>query len=513
MIVFTSCIEEPTEKFEVPQQNPKLALVKNWFETHKNELRIGDSRDSYRTESNELILPFFEKEPDWDKFHIFQFPDGREVYEISLTNSELYFPVYLLDSLPGMIPKKSVIQNIMFVENNQTQRFDPLIVRYYPDNKESLREFEEIYYGMIDMNWSGMVDIWTYDERHFISFTIRDGAITSSEQTLPKDPESHQDIGANLLTTEPCREVVTQRNYVGSDGVVTVSFTVSYHCSGGGSSSGSSSGSTYGNDSGTTYTYTGPYQGGGSGSYGSVEVPTYTPPAITAPTVINRLTNPCASTIFMQIKKGGLISAVSASGTEFSKNILDLLNNSKKYDVVIQNSSNVEGNARTIPRQLNETTGKYDIMIELSNDYLSKATQLSIVRTIIHESIHAYLLHEGYTNPLGDLFSGLQRYSVATGTSSVNQIHHEFMPQYIDAIAFSLWSWDMANGSKGQIPLSYMKDLAWGGLTSYRDKNGNVQYYDSFKERFPNSSDRNRIEGVIKNESDGNNAAKSQKCP
>ena len=36
--------------------------------------------------------------------------------------------------------------------------------------------------------------------------------------------------------------------------------------------------------------------------------------------------------------------------------------------------------------------------------------------------------------------------------------------KFIDLIAYSLWSWDMAYGSKAQIPLSYMKDLAWGGL-------------------------------------------------
>ncbi|MGY6745073.1 MAG: hypothetical protein ACXIUQ_20240 [Cecembia sp.] len=86
------------------------------------------------------------------------------------------------------------------------------------------------------------------------------------------------------------------------------------------------------------------------------------------------------------------------------------------------------------------------------------------------------------------------------------------MPQFIDAIAYSLWSWDMAYGSKGQIPLSYMKDLAWGGMTSYKDENGIIRYYDSFKERFPNSNDRYRIERNIKNESDGNWSAKGKKC-
>lgn len=122
-------------------------------------------------------------------------------------------------------------------------------------------------------------------------------------------------------------------------------------------------------------------------------------------------------------------------------------------------------------------------------------------------------MHEQYTSPTGNLHLGLTRYAIGKNYTEGNQIHHEFMPQFIDAIAYSLWSWDMSNGSKGQIPLSYMKDLAWGGLTSFRDANGNIKHYDSFKERFPNSSDRNRIESIIKNESDGNNSAKSQKCP
>jgi hypothetical protein len=227
---------------------------------------------------------------------------------------------------------------------------------------------------------------------------------------------------------------------------------------------------------------------------------------------MNQLTNPCASELFKQVKKGGLISAVSTGGSEFSKNILDLLNASDKYNVLITNS-NIEGNGKTKTRSFNETTGKFDIMIELSNDYLSKATQLSIVRTIIHESIHAYLLHEQYTNPHGDLYSGLSRYIFKSGITDPNRLHHEFMSQFIDAIAYSLWSWDMAYGSKGQIPMSYMKDLAWGGMTSYKDGNGIIKYHDSFKERFPKSSDRNRIERNINNEIDGNVSAKGKKCP
>jgi len=228
--------------------------------------------------------------------------------------------------------------------------------------------------------------------------------------------------------------------------------------------------------------------------------------------IINKLTDPCASEIFDQIKNGGLISAVSVMGTEFSKSILDLLNRSQKYDFVILNSSNISENGKTTTRVFNQNTGKYDVKIELSNNYLNHATQLSIVRTIIHESIHAYLLHEQYTNTTGDLYQDLTNYAFSNGYAQGNQLHHEFMRQFIDAIAYSLWSWDMAYGSKGQIPLSYMKDLAWGGMTSFRNPDGTIEYYDSFKANFPDQIDKNRIEKNIKNESDGNNSAKSKKC-
>ena len=84
----TSCVEEP----EVPQmqisENGELMKVKSWFDENKTKLRLPERDSNLRTESEELILPFFEKEPDWDKFHHYYFPDGSEVFEVSLENGE-----------------------------------------------------------------------------------------------------------------------------------------------------------------------------------------------------------------------------------------------------------------------------------------------------------------------------------------------------------------------------------------------------------------------------------------
>jgi len=468
-MVFTSCIEEPTEKFEVPQQDPKLALVKNWFETHKNELRIGDSRDSYRTESHELILPFFEKEPDWDKFHIFQFPDGREVYEINLANAELYFPVYLLDSLPGMIPHKTVIQNIMFVENTQTQRFDPLIVRYYPDNEKSLREFGKVYYGMIDMDWSGMVDIWTYDERHFISFTIREGTITSSMQTLNKDPNSHQPTGTNLLTTEPCREAVIPRNYVDVDGVVTVSFTVTYYCSsGGGSSSGGSTGSSYGNDSGTSWGSggTGTYEYGGSGSYGTVGGTTYTPPVITSPTIRIELIDMEELSDCHQDIINDLIGSTQFEFFRIFRLFYGDKPIPKNYNVKFQYG--VCGNGATACTDPKLNNGWSTITIDPNVN--SQATDLSIARTIMHEVLHAYLLFETQFPSDCDLNCLLTKYIIKYGSIDLNPTHHNLFVEtkFLNDIALELQNFAVSMGYNPNTlgGDQFFKDMAWGGLTS-----------------------------------------------
>jgi hypothetical protein len=98
--------------------------------------------------------------------------------------------------------------------------------------------------------------------------------------------------------------------------------------------------------------------------------------------------------------------------------------------------------------------------------------------------------------------TGLNNYLLSKGMTANHIGHHEFMSQYVNAIAHSLYQWDLRSGSKGNISLSYMKDLAWGGLTGYLDPDTN-QYvrYDAFVQFAQNSNTvMNRIESIIYNE-------------
>jgi hypothetical protein len=460
-MVFTSCIEQPTEKLAVPEQNPKLALVKSWFDTHRYELKIGDSRDSYRTESNELILPFFEKEPDWDKFHIFQFPDGREVYEISLANAELYFPSYLSDSIPGMEPNKAVIQNIMFVENKENGRFDPVIARYYPNNENSIREFGEIYYNMIDLGWSGTVDIWTYDERHFIGFNILEGELVSTVRYDTGIDENAKAINGHNYLTVDCFRVPTTVTYTYTttgNYETTIEATQHYAtiCSSGGSS-GSGSGS------GTTYNYVGTSDQDSSGSYGTVGGTTYTPPVITSPTIRIELIDMEELSDCHQDIINDLIGSTQFEFFRIFRLFYGDKPIPKNYNVKFQYGvcGNPNANACTSP---NLDNGWATITINSSN--LKNSSDLSFARTILHETLHAYFLFEALYPSNCDLECLLNNYLIRyNSTSHNNMTHHALFTEtkFLNDISVELKNYGQSKGYS--FTDQFYNDLSWGGLT------------------------------------------------
>ena len=93
MLVF-SCIDRE-EVLQLEQDTAsEIKSVKQWFDINKVSLNKEGSDVRAREMSKELILPFFEKEPDWSKFSEYHFRDGRKVFEIHLKN------------LSGIMPKR-----------------------------------------------------------------------------------------------------------------------------------------------------------------------------------------------------------------------------------------------------------------------------------------------------------------------------------------------------------------------------------------------------------------------
>lgn len=195
--------------------------------------------------------------------------------------------------------------------------------------------------------------------------------------------------------------------------------------------------------------------------------------------------------------------------------IIVLLNEVADFDIVAYdtNLGDPDISAETEKEYFLNVAGNHEVSITFNDQYLSEATKLSIARTILHESVHAWMIYQGYCSPDGDFYEGFGNYLISKGLTNSPSGHHQFMSEYVDAIAYSLYQWNIKWGN-GDIPLSYMKDVAWGGLTGYKDPDTN-QYirYDSFIQYSNNSSTvMDRIENVIYNERKSNSYAQGTSC-
>ena len=443
----------------------QLNKVQKWFLEHKDELMIGTRGSDLRTKSQELILPFFEKEPDWDKFHVYQFPDGREVYEINLANAQVYYPASLKDSLPNTAPSVAVIQNIMFVENKQNGRFDPIIARYYPNNEASIRDFEEIYYNKIDLAWSGVLDLWTYDERHFVGFNIVEGDLISSfTYDKGEDANARKNIGGENLLTVDCFRVAVGVEYTyspyGEYGQTVVTTTrYSTICSGGGSSGGGAAGE--GASSGN-YTYSGGGYGYTEGSSANTNPVTYAPPRVPAPAVFEinmKGLSPCHQDIIK-----GLIGGTQQ---EFRR-IFDKFNGNypvpTSLNVKFQygNCNGTGATACTDPKIVNGFSNIY-----INQTITGNATDLSMARTIMHEMLHAYLLFERNYPSDCDLNSLLNEYINKYGGDNLNPSHHNLFVEtkFLNDISIELKNYATSIGyNVNVLGNQFFLDMAWGGL-------------------------------------------------
>ncbi len=225
----------------------------------------------------------------------------------------------------------------------------------------------------------------------------------------------------------------------------------------------------------------------------------------------SKLTNPCAKIIFSGLKtemiKKDLLKKfmVTPNGIKltFAEEILKLFNDSNTFDLTIENGSLTNSNGSTSGTK-----------IIIDNSYLKKATQLSIARTMIHEMVHAFL-NVKYSQPIDAGFDFRQKMELYTQESGcdindVERFHHEFMGQYVNAIAISLYNWDSKYGTGGNLGWDYYKFMAFGGL--YFEENGITQETYSFQVLIPKQTDRDKIKNILKNEQDGNSNSKGEKC-
>ncbi len=129
--------------------------------------------------------------------------------------------------------------------------------------------------------------------------------------------------------------------------------------------------------------------------------------------------------------------------------ILNLFENSDNYNLIFDAKSNMTNpaglsvNARTVPDVYDPNTpDKHTFRITLNLDYIANGTNLALARTIIHESIHAYIEYMYQDQIFSDLSMALS-FLLSADNANDNSAQHQLMTEeFVQSIANSLENWD-----------------------------------------------------------------------
>lgn len=159
--------------------------VRDWFEANKSELLAKEQANNARVIDKNLILPYFEKEPDWFSFDEYRFADGRKVYEINISNLSGIVPVEFMEQY-GDRSDELIEESMLFVEKTDgTGGYSVLIARYFSHGEK----VKGMTYHRIPKNWSGRIDMFSYGEQHLRTFRVERGKLLS-HLTYQLNPES-----------------------------------------------------------------------------------------------------------------------------------------------------------------------------------------------------------------------------------------------------------------------------------------------------------------------------------
>lgn len=455
----------------------EVLQVKQWFEQRKETwIPEKSSGENHKEDSGELRMPFFEKDPDWSKFHSYYFEDGRKVYEIPLKNAEVFLPSDVMNSLNVEENGKSIIQNILFVESPSANGtfYMPLIARYYPSAEVDVKDFQEIYYNKIPVDWSGTLDIWTYDERFFVGFVIEDGQITTTrhpdiassiENSSKKDPSIN-----HLVSCQRYRITIVIYNIVcaGANNCHVTQGETEYRyvtectvSSGAGPSLG-------GIDS--IYNYPGSGGGGATGTIGSsddieVKVPPLPPARVVIQLDDSFRQNRREVCLLNKLRDNGYFEAMASKFEGVSPGIELKLFLTSLGNPSINGQAQWRGKGRPMHITINEQN-------------FHTRSSLEVARTILHEMLHADFYRalntsdpDGQDMQFRDTFDSYVKMYMGTGDQHHNLMANEYLDVMADILADIHKSLDYAEFSEfmkdvypNGIPKSFYKSLAWEGL-------------------------------------------------
>ncbi|WP_417857865.1 hypothetical protein [Xanthomarina gelatinilytica] len=166
------------------------------------------------------------------------------------------------------------------------------------------------------------------------------------------------------------------------------------------------------------------------------------------------------------------IQEATGSCSLLTQLVLDAFEANDYVNLIFETSNTINSNANTSSNSVyNPTTNSCNITIKFRESYLEDATDLSIARTAIHESLHAILVYM-YEDGLLESENGLpmegfedfvEAYANYMGglPENIGVAHHELMTDFIEEMATSLSAYALENGYSNSF--NFYKKLCWSG--------------------------------------------------
>jgi hypothetical protein len=211
---------------------------------------------------------------------------------------------------------------------------------------------------------------------------------------------------------------------------------------------------------------------------------------VTTKEISGKNLKPCMQTIvkdLANLKRGPLGQIMQ----RFSRGI-------SGFNWVLKDDSLAGGTARTEISSYKTSTRS--ITTTFDSQAWPAATELSWARTVIHESLHAYLSLEFYTNKN----EFIRKYPLVMQDFNIlhewDAVHHEeFARSFVFSIAYSLEEYGKMKGYN--LPRQFYEDMSWAGLKDT----------EAFK-KLP-ESDQIRISDTIRSELTGKDSTGNVKPP
>jgi hypothetical protein len=146
------------------------------------------------------------------------------------------------------------------------------------------------------------------------------------------------------------------------------------------------------------------------------------------------------------------------------QNIINLFDNDENYGIqfivkpMVRNLNEPFINATTQTEVINFPTNSRMATITLNSEYVSRSTDLAIVRTVIHELIHAYIKYGQQTDPNSSIGQTMDEIIELTGTQGQSAEHELMARQFVDAMTTSLAAWD-----NNMLSSNVYEEMAWSG--------------------------------------------------